>query len=71
MRSTPTAVTQAFRLAFRLKPIRSVQTHEGIVGLTTDAQPDTLIGSERDKFQAVPEIVGVAQVALVYCTLVH
>src|SRR5215813_12374357 len=26
MRSTPTAVTQSLRLAFRLKPIRSVQS---------------------------------------------
>ena len=39
-----------------------IEVFEPRPGLAADAQPDTLIGGERDKFQAVPEIIGPARV---------
>ena len=33
-----------------------------LTGLAADAQPDIVIGGERDKFQAVLEIIGLARI---------
>jgi len=42
-----------------LEIIEVVETRPG---LAADAEPDTLIGGERDKFQEVPEVIGPTRV---------
>src|SRR6266576_2869449 len=42
--------------------LKIVEVFETRPGLAADAQPDALIGGERDKFHAVPKIIGLARI---------
>ena len=46
----------------RRAEVEFIKVLHTLTDLTTDGQPDTLIGRERDKLQPVPEIVGLAQI---------